>query len=92
MNNINEEDLSVCSETEIEYYSVSKQTTKNSKIRDIIEERHTNAQNIRIPQYRDKKYICLFRGIKFDYKYFSNSNRRELNYLLSQTNNKNGKT
>ncbi len=92
MNNINEEDLSVCSETEIEYYSVSKQTTKNSKIRDIIEERHTNAQNIRIPQYRDKKYICLFRGIKFDYKYFSNSNRRELNYLLSQKNNINGKT
>lgn len=85
-------DYSEDSDTRIDYYDISKQKTETETIKKIIEKRQNYYSNIRIPDYRDKKYTCLFRGIKFNNNFFSNDDRRQLNYILKEQNNINGRT
>ena len=63
-------DYSEDSDTRIDYYDISKQKTETETIKKIIEKRQNYYSNIRIPDYRDKKYTYLFRGIKFNNNFF----------------------
>ena len=85
-------DYSEDSDVKIDYYDIIQQKTETETIKKIIEKRQNYYSNIKIPDYRDKKYTCLFRGIKFNNNFFSNDDRRQLNYILKEQNNINGRT
>ena len=85
-------DYSEDSGARIKHYDNSQQKIQKETIKTVIGKKQNYYSNIKIPNYRDKKYVCLFRGIKFNSDFFSNDDRRQLNYVLKKQNDINGRT